>query len=170
MAKTNTKVSIYLVMRAEALIGALRFFSNASARPVRLQFLAQCDYWDWEMDNLIFSFVNFAERSATWESKQRTDRKLATLGIAVSTKVLSSVRPSGAGWSLRRTTTRTVPTEMLREAVDLWNQLLETVEAELLAPMRREVERWNVQAVTDLTRLRKTMPDLGELNAQVPSA
>src|SRR3982750_1452616 len=84
------RTSLYLVRRADALLGALRFFAatNGDASRRRLQFLAQSDFWEWEIDNLIYSFTNLAERRETWRSPKSTVEKLGKLGIAIDTKRL----------------------------------------------------------------------------------
>ena len=92
------RTSFYLVRRADALSGALRFFAeiegtNGDRR--RLQFLAQSDFWEWELDNLIYSFTNLAERSETWCSPHAAVAKLGRLGIVVDTKLVHTARWRG---------------------------------------------------------------------------
>src|SRR5947208_16383068 len=84
------RTSLYLVRRADALLGALRFFTatKGDAARRRLQFLAQSDYWEWELDNLIYSFTNLAERRETWRSPRATTEQLGRLGIAADAKVM----------------------------------------------------------------------------------
>src|SRR5687768_10422755 len=87
------RTSLYLVLRAEALTGALKFFlAPMSDKRRRLQFLAQSDYWEWEIDNLIFSFTNLAERQKTWTDSRTQLDKLYKLGVPVDVKMLKEVR------------------------------------------------------------------------------
>ena len=82
------QTSFYLVRRAEALLGALRFFDAPQHGPRRLlQFLAQSDFWEWELDNLIYSFTNLAERQETWRSTRSAVIKLGQLGIAMDMSI-----------------------------------------------------------------------------------
>lgn len=85
------RTSLYLVRRAEAVIGALRFFLDPTgdARQRRMSFLAQSDFWEWEVDNLIYSFVNFDERSRTWRSPRAVFERLGQLGIVVPSMMSS---------------------------------------------------------------------------------
>src|SRR5437868_395161 len=120
MGKVNTpmRTSLYLVRRAEALLGVIRFFSQATSRPMEreLQFLAQSDYWDWEMENLIYSFANFAERSRTWRSDAAAINRLKSLGITVSVKLVKQARWKES-WQVKQRTERATPAEFLMRVI-----------------------------------------------------
>jgi hypothetical protein len=154
------RTSLYLVRRAEALLGALRFFAGASiGNQRRLQFLAQIDFWEWEIDNLIYSFTNLAERQRTWNSAEAARQKLGRLGVAVSAKLIRSVRWRGK-WRIRFAQNRVAPVDLLREVIEIWNRLVETVEQQFILPMRDKARKWNIQTPRDLHHLRKEMPPL----------
>ncbi|HEX8915425.1 MAG TPA: hypothetical protein VF796_23935 [Humisphaera sp.] len=155
------RTSLYLVRRAEALIGALKFFAGQRDATVRrLQFFAQSDFWEWEIDNLIYSFENLAERSASWATSDAAVGKLGRLGVAVDVRVARRVRWNH-GWQATGVKCRTAPADLLRETIDLWNALVDRVEEQFVTPMRRKADKYNIQTVRDLNRLRKRMPDLG---------
>jgi hypothetical protein len=159
--KQELRTSLYLTRKAEALLGVLRFFHDRNA-PLhrRLQFLAQGDFWEWEMDNLIYSFSNFQERSKTWQS---SDRAVGTLGIAVDAKTASKVRWRLGHWQHKDATRRVAPVELLKEAVDLWNEVVDDAEHHFVAPMRDKAEKWNIQTLTSLRHMKKTVPELEEI-------
>ncbi|MBC8107173.1 MAG: hypothetical protein H7Z14_11330 [Anaerolineae bacterium] len=177
LERATRRTSLYLVLRADALLGALRFFSTSSGDVVRrqLQFLAQSDFWEWEIDNLIYSFTNLAERRETWRSPRATAEKLGKLGIAVNAKLLRNARwrsngfrrfpVSGIGkWKVEQSGQRVAPVALLKQVIDQWNQVIDLVEAQFIAPMRKNAERWNIQTRKDLASLRKTMPTLEEMD------
>jgi hypothetical protein len=167
------KTSLYLVRRTDALLGALRMFCESrDANRRRLQFLAQSDFWEWEMDNLIYSFTNLSERQKTWRSREATTAKLAGLDIAVNAKLIRKAfwrHNSGqtekklGRWKITNENTRVAPVALLQEVVNVWNQLIELVSAEFVEPMQKSVVRFNIQTRRDLTSMRKTMPELGEI-------
>lgn len=169
--------SLYLLRKADALLGALRFFDVGSGDTTRrrLQFLAQSDFWEWEIDNLIYLFTNLAERSETWRSPKSTAEKLGRMGISVKSKALAHVGWRNTKYGLRRAlwnhsaSTRThgptAPIDALAEVIDTWNRLLDAVESQFLSPMRRDVERWNVQTRTDLAGMKKSMPKIESAEA-----
>lgn len=170
--KDQVRTSLYLVRRAETLIGALKFFANdgGNATERRLQFLAQSDFGEWELDNLVYSFESLAERSRTWETSAAALQKLGRLGIAVDAKVVRKVRWRG-DWRVRAETRRVAPVDLLREAVDLWNGLVDRVEAQFVAPMRAKADKFNIQTLRHLGHLRKRMPEFaGGGTGDEPSA
>ncbi len=66
--------SVYLLNKCEAVDKVLDFFlatEGSYCRTLaekRAVFLAQIDFWDWEIENLIFSFDSFMERVKAWNS------------------------------------------------------------------------------------------------------
>ena len=71
------KNSLYLLNKCENLQKSLSFFSGGNyqtpAKIRRTIFLLQIDFWDWELEELIFSFKNFSERSYAWGEKNTWD-------------------------------------------------------------------------------------------------
>ena len=161
MKKTTEQFqsSLYLVRRAEALLGALRFFSAPAANALerRFQFLAQNDFWEWEVENLIYSFTSFAERSKTWQTSQHAIEKVGQLGIAIDAKLAERIRWHG-GWQIREKTHRVAPMDLLAEVITEWNHLIDLAEAAFIEPMRKNAEKFNIQTRKDLMELRKSLP------------
>ena len=59
-----TRPSNYLAAKADALSQVITFFKKHDGTAHLLAvFLAQIDFWHWEMENLIFSFDTFEERA-----------------------------------------------------------------------------------------------------------
>ncbi len=159
----EVRTSLYLVRRAEALLGTLRFFAAPSGDHVtrRLQFLAQVDFWEWEIDNLIYSFTNLEERARTWESARHAEAKLHKFGVVVDAKVISRVQWRGRrGWRLNQRPSRVAPADLLAETIDMWNALVDLAEAQFVRPMLKKAERFNIQMRHDLQSLKKKMPAL----------
>jgi hypothetical protein len=157
------KTSLYLVRRAEALRGALRHFQAAGSDAVgkRLRFLAQSDFWEWEVENLVYSFSNLAERSHVWEADEFAIRKLGQLGIKLDTKLAKRVRWRG-GWRLDTNVQRVAPIELLEQVIAVWNELIEQCEAHFVRPMQEKARKYGIETCRDLAHLRKTMPALGQ--------
>ena len=162
------RTSLYLVRRAEALLGSLRFFLNDTGNPLarRLVFLAQVDFWEWEMENLIYSFTNFAERSKSWQSPEHLKDKLWTAGVLVDAKLSASIKWRHGMWHVRREGRRVAPAELLAEAVKEWNQLIDLAEMHFVRKHRDKIERYGMQARKDLQHLKKVMPALDEANVE----
>jgi hypothetical protein len=161
--KEQVRTSFYLTRKAEALLGVLRFFAEPMA-PLhrRLQFLAQSDFWEWEIDNLVYSFTNLQERSKTWQSSDHAMRKLGAMGVVIDVKVARRVRwrPLTRHWQHKDSTRRVAPVELLKETINLWNQLVDLADERFVASMRENAKKWNIQAATSLRHLKKQMPDL----------
>ena len=156
------RTSLYLVRRAEALLATLRFFAatKGDALTRRLQFLAQVDFWEWEIDNLIYSFTNLEERSRTWASPRHAEAKLHQIGVVVDAKVILRVHWR-RGWRVDEQTRRVAPVDLLAETVEAWNALVDLAEGHFVRPMQKQAERFNIQTRRDLQGLKKKMPELG---------
>lgn len=89
--------SVYLEEKCEGLEKVLDFFLDRQGKLFKpadeklLVFLHQLDFWDWEIDNLIFSFDNFEERSKAWETKGLAEYLNNRFGILVKNKLTEKV-------------------------------------------------------------------------------
>lgn len=166
--KNTSRTSLYLVRRADALLGVLRFFlePGGNGRSRRLTFLAQSDFWEWEVENLIYSFTNFAERSRAWRSPKAAAEQLNQLGIVVPAMLSGRPRWRGSRWQANRQHNRVAPLDLLREAIDTWNRLIDLSDQEFVQPAREKAEKFNIQARKDLRALKKAMPALGPMNEE----
>jgi hypothetical protein len=160
--REEVRTSLYLVRRADALLGAVHFFLKEQGNPMarRLVFLAQIDFWEWEMENLIYSFTNFAERSRSWQSPEHVRDKLWQIGVVADAKVSGRVRWRRGMWRVHEEGRRVAPVDLLAETVRAWNQLIDLCETHFVRKFRDKIERFNIQARTDLQHLKKKMPEL----------
>ena len=160
--REDQRTSLYLVRRAEALLGALKFFIDDRANPParRLVFLAQMDFWEWEMENLIYSFTNFAERSKSWRWPKYVQEKLWAIGVVANATLYGPAKWRRGMWHVERNGRRVAPVELLAETVEAWNRLIDLAEENFVRKFRQKIERFNIQARKDLQYLKKKMPAL----------
>jgi len=167
-----TRNSVYLEQKAQGLQKALKFFienGHGSGRGERLlAFLDQIDFWDWEIEELCFSFKNFQERSAAFDTTVPGERA-ASQGIMVKDAKARDVgydRRHGANldrlYGMRATGRVPVvaPTEALEATLAIWHEVLTAAEKAVMAtPAAVEnAERAGVAGYQkDLSRFRKTL-------------
>ena len=156
----DVRTSLYLVRRADALLGALRYFLKDGGNPLgrRLVFLAQVDFWEWEMENLIYSFTNFAERSKSWQSPEHVKDKLWEIGVVVDVGLSKKVRWRRGMWHVHEEGRRVAPVELLAETVGAWNKLIDLAEVHFVRKHKDKIERYGIRARTDLQHLKKNVP------------
>lgn len=122
--------SVYLAERTEALYQALTFFektkSNLSNMELHLVFLSQIDFWEFELDSLVFLFENFAERSKCWNSVGAIDDKIRKHDLILNKTFLGKVS-NKRYWrrSFRRKGEVFNPTELLNKVINKWNELID---------------------------------------------
>ena len=169
--RDEVRTSLYLVRRAEALLGALQFFLKEPGDAIgrRLVFLAQIEFWEWEMENLIYSFTQFEERSHAWQSPEHVRDKLWEAGVMVDAKIAARVRWGRGMWRVQGEGRRVAPAELLAETVQAWNRLIDLVDTHFVRKNRERIEKFNIQARKDLMHLKKEMPKLGEADGGMTS-
>lgn len=148
-----SKPSVYLTEKCQVLKKVLTFFLDStsgycrSVTEKRVVFLAQIDFWDWEMDELIFSFDQFDERSKVWQSEVSLTDSLANRGILVRNSVLRDISEKRWRREVRyrpvldndeityvrpETEYVTAPLDELNVVIRRWNKLLEMCEQNVL--------------------------------------
>lgn len=131
--------SVYLVEKCESLAEVLHFMKK---NPIR--FLAQIDFWDWEMENLMFSFSNFSERSKAWGDEDTVHEKLKSLGIVLSRDANWYLQWNPIYASMKNVE---VPKAKLLEVISMWNALIHYCESHFLGdklkPKLREKYGYN---------------------------
>jgi hypothetical protein len=163
--------SVYLEEKCDTLRRALNFFGAAQAgfaqpRTERLMvFLTQIDFWEWEIDNLIYSFSTFAERAKAWEQQNGYGlaNALRARGIPVRVGAVKDLKERRQARSDR--VQRVVsPTKRLNEVITQWNQLLEISEGKVLVtPEERQRDiQLGAQFLPDLSRYRKALQEEAE--------
>lgn len=167
---TATRNSVYLEQKAQNLRQALSFFSGSGHRPGRderlLAFLDQIDFWDWEVEELCFSFQNFRERAAAFDTCSPGERA-ASHGILVKDRKAQDVKYErryasrtemffGAGSTGRVPVV--VPMDALQATLTTWHEVLAAAEKSVMATPSAvlHMERAGVTAYKkDLSRFRK---------------
>jgi hypothetical protein len=135
---------------------------GSPARPLQerlVAFLVQIDFWDWEMENLIYSFGSFAERSQAWEfeSGQGLANGLKSRGIWIRFGAVKGIK--GRRKSRGHFATRVVaPVDALNSLIEKWNALLAACEEHVLIPgdERQRASELGAYVLLDLARYRKT--------------
>lgn len=157
----TSRPSIYLARKAGSLLEAIRFFlSDVKANEKRLVFLAQIDFWDWELDNLIYSFETFNQRSQDWESDHSIKQKLVKQGLVIKINKLIDLRWSRP-FNLKPTAQVYAPLPLLKETLDAWHELLAICEKSLLQDEEKitsYAQRLGANVLANLDKYRKTLP------------
>ena len=147
---------MYLTEKCQTLKNLINFFLNQESATFcrtlnekRAVFLSQIDFWDWEMDNLIYSFETFKGRSKVWEADRTIERALAKNNIMAKDKVIADIQSKRCQrkfsteqylnekgeWEFRSPEDRpqTIePIEELNIVIRRWNKLLDMCEKNIL--------------------------------------
>jgi hypothetical protein len=175
MAEWKTRPSEYLLAKVNSLSEAVRFFSaeGKGDRARRVVFLAQIEFWDWEFENLLFSFENFSERADVWTADApaiedmlqkkgfilniRQVRPLAKR-VHVSKRVHEWRQQADGSWKCDFVGIRDKvepPVGQLNVLVDRWNRLLDLCEKLLNLKKAKEIKSCCGVAVEGLGAYRK---------------
>jgi len=126
-------------------------------------FLSQIGFWEWELDNLLYAFTPFDERSQAWDHENGIGiaNALRTQGIWIR---LTAVKGFKARRQARAGRRRAVfaPVDELNRVIGRWNQLLDLCEERVLVgpAERQEAVALGAQVLPDLCKFRKA--PLGE--------
>jgi len=146
----NERPSRFLKSRIENFAEALTFFTPMPQR--QMAFLLQIDFWDWEMDEILYAVSSFGDREKAWHLSGRTaDDLLGSQGILIRAKTRKSYG------NAVQVTKVVAPLADLRSLIDRWNNLIGRCEALL---DRDEIEKTLLvggKALQDLTKYRKTI-------------
>jgi hypothetical protein len=153
------KPSVYLVQKTDALREALEFFiadspnRHKTAEEKRLAFLAQIDFWDWEIENLIYSYLGFVERQRVWASQSGLKEALGKNGMCVKARLLEKIRWSTFldDYSYKRTSRVVAPCQLLNETIDKWNHLLTLIEKNCYDKAAKNYVKLGAQINADLS-------------------
>jgi hypothetical protein len=146
----NERPSRFLKSRIESFAEALQFFVPMPQRQVA--FPLQIDFWDWEMDEILYAVASFGEREKAWRLSGRTaDELLGSQGILLRSK---SRKSYGAAVQVTKVV---APLAELQSLVDQWNDLIGRCEGLL---DREEIEQTLLaggKALADLSKYRKNL-------------
>ena len=147
----DQRPSRFLLARIESFAETLGFFARRTQ--YKVTFLLQLDFWDWEMDEILYAVGNFTERERAWRVSGHTaDEMLGASGIFLKNRALGSYGPS--------TTFNKVmaPQGELAQLIARWNELLGECEAMLDPNYISQILKSGGKALPDLSKYRKTMP------------
>ena len=133
------RYSQYLTEKAAALEKTLDFFlkdtgtHRRSVNETLLVFLDQIFFWDWEMDELRYSFDSFKTRSKSWQEDG------AGIAAGIESQVGVKLRPKVAdGIDFNRYCRKygsgpvEAPYDACNKVIDKWNRLLKRCEERIL--------------------------------------
>ncbi len=137
----HRRPSVYVQERAEALGRVFDFFTAPhrgqapGAKELLVVFLAQLDFWEWELDNLVYAFTAFGERAAAWEHENGFGlaNALRTRGIWVRAATVRGLKLKRQARSGRRSRV-VAPVAALNRVLVQWNGLLAACEERVLIP------------------------------------
>lgn len=156
------KPSIYLKTKAEALYNSLDYMIQSSGSKSIVEktvvFLAQIDFWDWEMEELIFSFKNFEERSKVWDSTD-VNNLLSKNNFAINKKTISKLQDLfySKDFAYRiygqRREKVVAPYEILNKTIKKWNDVLDECKHRLM----KNPEEFGIQCDNNIDRFKKEL-------------
>lgn len=149
--------SQYLIDKCKSLEQAILFFASSTAgggytgaQERRLTFLAQIDFWDWEMDEMIYAVESFQTRSQAWEAgRDAMDQMLRKNGIVVKKDKLWSL--CDRGWRKRWKIKVTAPIETANKTISKWNDLLDICTVLL----QKDLQKYGVNSINNLDKFKK---------------
>jgi hypothetical protein len=133
----NERPSVYLTEKCEALEKVLDWIivgqHHKGINDKLLSFLSQIDFWDWEMENLLFSFDNFAERSKAWADQAGIQDFLKSkFGMMVKAPFSDQIDlVYKREWRKYNEKEVVAPFEKLNLIIDKWNSVLGVCEDRL---------------------------------------
>jgi len=153
-----------------ALYQSLDFFIKRNAS--NLIFLAQIDFWDFEMDSLLFCFSSFKERSKIWENTETVESILYEKNLIPKRKILNDFvndksfqkkiiwKNKGKLGSFKVSKGQDVesPDRALKRCVEQWNKLIDRCQ-ELLITDKSEktMNQCGMKVDCNLSKYKKTI-------------
>jgi hypothetical protein len=160
----HKRPSIYLQERCVELARVLDFFLETQGGRIPaiderlVVFLTQLGFWEWELDNLIYAFTSFEERSRAWENDSGPSmaESLRMRGIPVRFSAVKNIRVKRRARA-ERVRQVVAPVEELNRVINMWNRLLDVCEERVLLPAdeRNRAADLGANVLPDLVRFRK---------------
>lgn len=155
--------SLYLVEKTDVLRRALDFFTatksggRMTADMKRLAFLANIDFWDWEIENLIFSFSSFQMRAKAFGTSSNLEGAIRRQGLVVRAHIVRKVRWSDFSdqYRVKRKEQVVAPHEILNEIIDKWNALLDLLDKSYYDPQAKNAVKLGADIHPDLSKFKK---------------
>jgi hypothetical protein len=154
----NERPSRFLTGRIEGFREVLSYF--AALPPRQIAFLLQLEFWDWEMDEIIYAVRNFEERAAAWcLSGRLADEILTSNGILLAMKFRKKYAAAV------QTAKVTAPVQDLDHLIDCWNELLTRCEAMLDQSEIVQTVNAGGRVLPNLAKFRKQTTTVPSLSA-----
>jgi hypothetical protein len=118
--------SIFLCELCETFYTALSFFKTSnkySDAEKGLIFIAQIDFWDFQIENLIYAFDSFQERQEDWINFNSIVDKIKKKDLIVRTEHLEKVKT--ARYWRNQNKPLNEPKDLLLKTVNLYNDLID---------------------------------------------
>jgi hypothetical protein len=156
--------SLYLLERCQELSRVLDFFHEVRRVPLGLDerlvvFLTQMGFWEWELDNIIYAFNSFAERSRAWDNDSGSSmaESLKARGLPVRFSAVKNIKVNRHNRAERMRQV-IAPIEELNRVIGVWNDLLDLCEERVMqsAEERKRDANLGANVLTDLAQFRKT--------------
>jgi hypothetical protein len=127
----KVRPSVYLEDKCKTFETLLDYFLaekgsfNKTVNEKLLAFLYQIDFWDWEIENLIFSFDNFEERSQAWQGSANSNVNAIWLrhGLPIKSNLVSFWKDYSSRYYKGEKVV--APVKHLNKVIDKWNKLLD---------------------------------------------
>jgi hypothetical protein len=166
MVDQQKRPSVYLLERCRELGRVMDFFlaPNQGRTPGLnerlIVFLSQLDFWQWELDNLVYAFTTFSERACAWEHESGIGiaNELRTRGILVEVAAVKDLKRKRQARAERQWRV-VAPVQELNAVIALWNQVLDACEDRVLVPLeeRQRAIALGAQVLPDLSGFRKEL-------------
>lgn len=125
------KNSAYLVDKCKNLDKVISYFCKGGSftKPgteIKLSFLAQIDFWDWEIEELSFSIRSFEKRSKAWGNSVDFINELNKQGFVVKNDAIRTGTWRRDDDLLREEVV--APVKEFNELLEKWNKLIDMCE------------------------------------------
>lgn len=118
--------SIFLCELCETFYTALNFFRTSnkfSDAEKGLIFIAQIDFWDFQIENLIYAFDSFQERQEDWVNFDSIVDKIKKKDLIVRTEHLQNVK--NARYWKNQNKALNEPKDLFLKTVTLYNDIID---------------------------------------------
>jgi len=154
-----------------ALFQSLEFFTHKTES--RLIFLAQIDFWDFEIDSLIYCFNSFNERKEMWDNSINIEEMLLKKNFIPKKRILNDfVRDKKyqkriERWNRAKTQLKgdvESPDKSLLKCINKWNELISECQNLLVNrdTLKKAVELCNAKIECDLDKYKKASANINQ--------
>jgi len=159
-----SRESKYLIRKIEAFDTAFKFFSKCSSgmgvEEKMMIFLCNMNFWDWEIENIIYSVVNFEDRSEAFENFSSLIEGVMKSGFLLKQSKVEDVKldrrwKNHSSCRSKSTSQMVAPVDQLNQLIDDWNDFLSRIEKKLMSKTAKSFENWGENMKADLSSFKK---------------